>query len=228
MKNNKKIVRNMAVFCAKSMLRNAGIDIESWHKYDKEPLGSTTEHILSDVFKEQTDYRTLLDHYSEALQGNENAYFSYADFCDKNHAIRIDGAGNIILYFYQDRPQIGTPWDYPHLITRIGTVDDNATSRSVLNDLKKLSALDFFMKYYIRGKENADCINSIPEGYLVNGFLKIIVDDHITFQWVDLLLNYHEKYIADSWAETKEDIIKDLTNMSLLKFGKKYLACWGR
>ena len=63
---------------------------------------------------------------------------------------------------------------------------------------------------------------------MVNGFLKIIVDDHITFQWVDSLLNYHEKYIADSWAETKEDIIKDLTNMSLLKFGKKYLAFWGR
>lgn len=228
MNKDKKIVRNMGVFCSESKLRIAGFAIVEGDPYKKKPSDSTRDYILSEVFKEQADCRTLLNFYSDALKGNENIYFSFAIFCDKNHAVRIDQNGNILLYYYQDRPQIGVPWDYPHLITPIGTVEKNVPSCSVMNDLKKLSALDYLLKYYVREAENVHSIDAVSEGFLVNEFLKIIIDDHITFQWIDSFCNHHEEYIADSWAETKEDIIKDLTNINLLKFGKKYIGFWGR
>lgn len=230
MKNSTEIVRNFSVFCAESKLRNAGIEIELEHSYKQKPLISISaiNRILIDLYNEQADYRTLLIYYSEALQGNENVYFSYADFCDKNHAIRINTDGHILLYYYQDRPQIGLPWDYPHLITYIGAVDKNVSSCSVMNDLKELSALDYLLKYYVREAERVHSMDAVSDGYLVNGFLRIIIDDHITFQWIDSFNNHHEEYIADSWAETKEDIINDLTNINLLQFGRKYIGFWGR
>ena len=78
MKNSTEIVRNFSVFCAESKLRNAGIEIELEHSYKQKPLISISaiNRILIDLYNEQADYRTLLIYYSEALQGNENVYFS--------------------------------------------------------------------------------------------------------------------------------------------------------
>ena len=132
------------------------------------------------------------------------------------------------MYFYQDEIQIGIPWEYPHLITRIGSLNENVNLCSVLDDIENLSILDFFLKYYIRREECVYCINSISEGYLINGFLRIIINEHITLQWMDSYKNNQEQYIADLWWETREDVLKDMTNLCLLKFGKKYIGFWGR
>lgn len=219
----------MDVFCSMSKLSNAGFAIIKKDPYKEQPSESTREYILSDVFHEQADYRTLLNAYSDALKGNENIYFSFAVFCDKRHAVRIDEEGNILLYFYQDTPEVYVPWDYPHLITRIGTVAANTAPRSVLKDFQKnKSALDYLLEYYIGVKKTEYRVEEIPEGYLINDFLKILIDTHITFQWTDSMQNQHEQYIADVWAHTKKEILKDLTTMSLLKFGKIYHGFWGR
>lgn len=227
MKNKTKIVRNFAVFCALSKLRDLKDEVAHKQKKNK-VLNDRIEYILSIVFKEQANYDILQHYYLEALQSKENIYFSFAYFCDKKHAIRIDGSGNILLYFYQDNIRIGVPWNYPHLITCIGTTDKYANLYSFVHEFKKMSTLDYFLKYFLHKDKSTHVINSICEGYLVDGFLKIIIDDHITFQWEDSSHNCQEKYIADSWGWTKKDIICDLTNIPLLKFGKKYAGYWGR
>lgn len=232
MKSSKKIVRNKAVFCAMSKFRNASNKNTLAHQCEKEPFELIIEHILSDIFEEQVSYQTLLYYYEDALLGNDNVFFSHAYFCDTVHAIRLDKERKILLYFYQDKIRMGKkpvlPWEYPHLITCIGTADDNMNIYSVLLDLKSISVLDFFLKYFIHSTKRELTINQIANGYLVNDSLKIIINDHITFQWIESPQIHQEMYIADSWGETKEEIMDNLTHMSFLKFGKEYLAFWGR
>lgn len=228
MLKNKKIVRNYAVFCAESLIRNRRVDIREESKGKIKKVNFTKEYVLSGIFKEETDYDTLMHYYFEAFYGKENQYFSLARFYDKKHAIRIDKDNNIILYYYQDLPRITVPWNYPHLITCIGTIDKDVTISSVLKDLKKMSALDFLLKYYLKKKEAIHKINPIKEGYFIDDFLKIIVDMHVTFHWLDSNNNWQEQYISDPWWSTKEEIIYDLTSMNLLKYGKKYDGFWGR
>ena len=132
------------------------------------------------------------------------------------------------MYFYQDRLKLGIPWEYPHLITCIGFANANLSLRSVLNDLKNVFAFDFFFKYYFHRCNYGHSIACISEGYLIDGFLKIVINEHITFQWKDSDNNIREQYIADSWSEPNEDILRDMTNMNLIKFGKEYIGFWGR
>ncbi len=223
----KKIVRNMPVFSSESLLLFAGIEYEK-----KQPI-STIEHILSDIFHEETDYQSLLHHYDNALKGIENAHFSHAFFCDMKHAIRIDENGRILLYYYQDQINIGIPWTYPHQITQIGTFEEpesneDETLSLLLKDLKTLSALSFLLKYYFHMPQSECRIQAVAEGYIVNDFLQIILDSHITFEWIDSQNEKTGLYIADTWWETNENIMRDLTTMSLLEFGKKYAGFWGR
>ena len=140
---NKKIVRNYAVFCSESLIRNKIIDVRAKSNGKIKKVNFTKEYVLSDIFKEEADYDTLMHHYSEACKGKENQYFSFVYFIDKKHAIRIDENNNIILYYYQDLPRIGIPWNYPHLITCIGTTDKDATLISVINELKRMPTHDF-------------------------------------------------------------------------------------
>ena len=228
LKTEKGIVRNFSVFCSESKLRNRRDDIKSRNSGKIQMSDSALKYILSDVFGELADYDTLCHYYSEALQGRENQYFSFADFCDKKHAIRIDSDNNILLYNYQDEPQIGIPWNYPHLIACIGSIDKNTDLNSVMKDLSEMSTLDFLLKYYFHRTDSIRTITPVDDGYFVDGFMKIIIDDHISFKWVDLNHNDQEKYIADPWWASKEDIIRDLTSMNLLKFGKEYIGFWGR
>ena len=217
----------MSVFCSESLLLSAGIEYKN-----KQPI-STIEHILSHMFHEDADYQTLLYHYDKALQGIENVYFSHAFFCDMKHAIRIDEKRRILLYYYQDQINIGVPWAYPHQITLIGTLAELAsnkddTLRLLLKDLNTLPTLSFFLKYYLHMPHSQYDIQVAEKGYIVNQFLYIILDNHITFEWID---SQHEKkglYIADTWWEPNERIIEDLTTINLLEFGKKYAGFWGR
>lgn len=222
----KKIVRNMPVFCSESLLLFADIENE------KKPV-STIEHILSDIFHEETDYQSLLQQYDNALKGMENAYFSYASFCDMKHAIRIDETGRVLLYYYQDQLSIGIPWTYPHQITQIGTLEktegnEDETWGLLLKDLNTLPTLSFLLKYYLHMPQSRYCMQTVEEGYIVNDFLKIILDSHITFEWMDSQNEQMGLYIADTWWETNEQIMEDLTSMNLLEFGKKYNGFWGR
>lgn len=226
--SGKKIVRNYAVFCAESKLINKRIDVRAKSNGKIKKVNFTKEYVLSDIFKEEADYDTLMHHYSEAHQGKENQYFPFAYFIDKKHAIRIDENNNIIFYYYQDLPRIGVPWNYPHLITRIGTADKDATLLSVINDLKRMTTLDFLLKYFFKKTEFDHKIDEIEEGYLIDGFLKIIADPHVVFCWLDSDNNWQEQYISDPWWSTKEEVLHDLTSMNLMKYGKKYEGFWGR
>lgn len=228
MLNNKKIVRNYAVFCSESLIRNKRIDIRAKSNGKIKKVNFTREYILSNMFKEEADYNTLMQHYFEARQGKENQHFSIAYFLDKKHTIRIDENNNIIFYYYQDLPRIGIPWNYPHSITCIGRADNGQTLRSVIKDLKKLPALDFLLKYYFKKSEVDHKIDEIEDGYLIDGFLKIIANPHVVFCWLDSDNNWQEQYISDPWWSTKEEVLYDLTNMNLLKYGKKYDGFWGR
>ena len=142
----KRIVRNMSVFSSESVLMWAGVDSE------RKQSTSTIEHVLADIFHEQTDYQSLLRYYGDALKGIENTYFSYAHFLDAKHAIQIGDNGQILLYYYQDQINIGIPWVYPHQITQIGMIEKAEGSKDVilnrlLNDLQTLSVLSFLLKY---------------------------------------------------------------------------------
>lgn len=218
-----KPVRNFSVFCAESMIRIMQDEIE------KRAGTSATEFILQNVFKEQTDLETLRTAYSEAVGGKENFYFPLAYFCDKKHAVRIEN-GKILLYSYQDVVDIGVPWDYPHLITEIGSTPQGSDLTTVMNDLKKRSALDFLLKYYYHQAIGEHAVRTIPYGFVVDDDFEIRIDDHdhITFQILNSDRDVKEKYIADAWNESPEVILHDLLNMDLLKFGKKYLAFWGK
>ncbi|MBQ8414618.1 MAG: hypothetical protein IJX58_05170, partial [Clostridia bacterium] len=88
--SGKKIVRNYAVFCSESLIRNKRIDVRTKSNGKIKKVNFTKEYVLSDIFKEEADYDTIMHHYSEARQGKENQYFSIAYFIDKKHAIRID------------------------------------------------------------------------------------------------------------------------------------------
>jgi len=222
------IVRNHAVFCASSKLIIHNIEIESMHLCNDNVDDSAIKCILHDIFEEPIEYDCLLNYYSEALYGIENVCFSYAHIYDTKHAIRIDKDNNILLYYYQDTIPLGIPWDYPHLITCIGSLDDNGEISAVLNDLKELSTLDFLLKYYIHENTNALIIKPICEGYRVNDFLSVIIDTHISFEWTDSNHCRQKKYIADTWGETNDDIISDLTSMNLIDFGKEYDGFWGK
>ena len=226
--SGKKIVRNYAVFCSESLIRNKRIDIRAKSNGKIKKVNFTKEYVLSDIFKEEADYDTLMHHYSEARQGKENQYFPFAYFIDKKHAIRIDENNNVVLYYYQDLPRIGVPWNYPHLITRIGTADKCATLRSVINDFKKLSTLDFLLKYCFKKTEVDHKIDEIEEGYLIDGFLKVIANPHVVFCWLDSDNNWQEQYISDPCWSTKEEVLHDLTSMNFLKYGKKYVGFFGR
>ena len=226
--SGKKIVRNYAVFCSESLIRNKRIDVRAKSNGKIKKVNFTKEYVLSDIFKEEADYDTLMHHYSEARQGKENQYFPFAYFIDKKHAIRIDENNNVVLYYYQDLPRIGVPWNYPHLITRIGTADKCATLRSVINDFKKLSTLDFLLKYCFKKTEVDHKIDEIEEGYLIDGFLKVIANPHVVFCWLDSDNNWQEQYISDPCWSTKEEVLHDLTSMNFLKYGKKYVGFFGR
>ncbi len=227
---HKKVVRNYNVFCSQSKIWNSEIDIDadSLHRFGRRLSEHDVNRILSEVFEEKLDCQALMRYYSDAVRGKENPYFWRADFLDKKHAVRVDGDGNILLYYYQDRPRLGLPWDYPHLITCIGKIGENGNQAEVLNDIIKLSALDFLLKYYIGAGTEANSFSPVSDGYMVNGFLKVHIKDHVVFEWINSEDAHKEKYISDQWWYTKEEVMHDLETQNLLKYGKEYDAFWGR
>ena len=182
---HKKVVRNYNVFCSKSKIWNSEIDIDvdSVHRFGKKLSERDVNRILSEVFGEKFDSQALRHYYSEAVRGRDNPYFLRADFLDKKHAVRVDGDGNIILYYYQDRPCLGLPWDYPHLITCIGKIGENGSQAEVLKDIKKLSALNFLLKYYIGAGTEVHSTSPMSDGYMINDVLKITFQWRVVFEW---------------------------------------------
>ena len=227
---HKKVVRNYNVFCSKSKIWNSEIDIDvdSVHRFGKKLSERDVNRILSEVFGEKFDSQALRHYYSDAVCGKENPYFLRADFLDKKHAVRVDGDGNIILYYYQDRPCLGLPWDYPHLITCIGKIGENGSQAEVLKDIKKLSALNFLLKYYIGAGTEVHSTSPMSDGYMVNGFLKVHIKDHVVFEWTTPENVHRDEYISDQWWYTAEEVMHDLETQSLLRYGKEYDAFWGR
>lgn len=227
---HKKVVRNYNVFCSKSKIWNSEIDIDvdSAHRFGKKLSERDVNRILSEVFGEKLDSQALMHYYSDAVRGKENPYFLRAGFLDKDHAVRVDNDGNILLYYYQDRPRLGLPWDYPGLITCIGKIGENGSQAEVLKDIKKLSALDFLLKYYIGAETGAHSISPVSDGYMINDFLKVTCKWRVVFEWINSEDVHKEKYISGKWWYTKEEVMHDLETKNLLKYGKKYDAFWGR
>ena len=182
--------------------------------------------ILSEVFGEKFDSQALRHYYSDAVRGRDNPYFLRAGFLDKDHAVRVDNDGNILLYYYQDRPRLGLPWDYPGLITCIGKIGENEGPDEVLKDIKKLPVLDFLLKYYIGTETGAHSISTVSDGYMINDFLKVTCKWRVVFEWINSEDVHKEKYISDQWWYTKEEVMHDLETKNFLKYGKKYDAFW--
>ena len=97
---HKKVVRDFHVWCAKSKIRISGIGIGtgSAHRFGKKLSERDVNRILSEVFGEKFDSQALRHYYSEAVRGRDNPYFLRAGFLDKDHAVRVDNDGNILLY----------------------------------------------------------------------------------------------------------------------------------
>ena len=225
---HKKVVRNYNVFCSKSKIWNSEIDInvDSVHRFGKKLSERDVNRILSEVFGEKFDSQALRHYYSEAVRGRDNPYFLRAGFLDKDHAVRVDNDGNILLYYYQDRPRLGLPWDYPGLITCIGKIGENESPDEVLKDIKKLPVLDFLLKYYIGAETGAHSISTVSDGYMINDVLKITFQWRVVFEWINSEDVHKEKYISDQWWYTKEEVMHDLETKNFLKYGKKYDAFW--
>lgn len=225
---HKKVVRDFHVWCAKSKIRISGIGIGtgSAHRFGKKLSERDVNRILSEVFGEKFDSQALRHYYSEAVRGRDNPYFLRAGFLDKDHAVRVDNDGNILLYYYQDRPRLGLPWDYPGLITCIGKIGENESQAEVLTNIKKLSALDFLLKYYIGAGTGVHSTSPMSDGYMVNGFLKVHIKDHVVFEWTNPENVHRDEYISDQWWYTAEEVMHDLETKNFLKYGKKYDAFW--
>lgn len=225
---HKKVVRDFHVWCAKSKIRisEIGGGTDWAHRFGKNFSERDVDRILSEVFGEKLDSQTLMHYYSDAVRGKANPYFWCAAFLDKDHAVRVDDDGNILLYYYQDRPRLGLPWDYPGLITCIGKIAENGSPDEVLKDIKKLPVLDFLLKYYIGAETGTHSISTVSDGYMINDFLKVTIKWRVVFEWINSEDVHKEKYISDQWWYTKEEVMHDLETPNLLKYGKKYDAFW--
>lgn len=138
---------------------------------------------------------------------------------DKRYTIAEDS-------YYQDRPRLGLPWDYPGLITCIGKIGENESPDEVLKDIKKLPVLDFLLKYYIGAETGAHSISTVSDGYMINDVLKITFQWRVVFEWINSEDVHKEKYISDQWWYTAEEVMHDLETKNFLKYGKKYDAFW--
>ena len=223
MKNRFKIVRNSPVFCAESVIKNILKDSKANRKAVR---AFSKDEILSQAFGEDIGYDSLCAYYLSALQGIDNCYFSSAYFFDKTHAIRVDEDNKVLLYYYQDILHIGIPWNYPHKITCIGYSDEGTPLCTVIDDLKQMCIHDFLLKYYIK-KENVHDISRAESGCFI-GNIKILIDEHIVFQWQDDIGIIKELYIADSWYYSTDQILADTMRLNLLEFGRKYCGFWGK
>lgn len=223
----KGIVRNKAVFCASSKLFNEG-QITFKRVFGNIVISSPKEIYLASLFEEQLCYEDLKLCFDEAAKGKDNYYFSTAFFLDKNHAVRIDDQNNILLYFYCDKFKMDIHWAYPHLITCLGKTHHDLSTMNICRDVKKLSTLGFIFKYFLEISEQTFEIKHTQEGYVINDAFWIVIDEHITLRWLDNKKQLHEKYLSDSWFFSRKEIINDLRTKNILKFGRKYVAFWGR
>lgn len=220
-----QIARNRAVFCMLSRMQNMGICID-YSLEDIPDIQWTRDVVLRKICHEDLSYNELYQHYCDATNGIENEYFSKVYPVDDSHFIRITKENEIIMYQYQDRIHTGGNrlflWDYPHLIWCIGHAD-KSQAKQICDDYRTMSVIDFFMNYRIGRRADALHITKKADGtFDVDGFFHICIHQHVVFKCIDAQDTLREYYVSDTWWETDEEIISDLSKLSVLSFSEKY------
>lgn len=224
------IVRNSSVFCLNSLIRNDYPNFRSDIKKMKSGLitqESLSENLLR-LFGENKTYAEMKELYYSLMKGEENEEFSFGYSVDRSHVIVINEDKDILLYYYQDFLRVAKqplfPWEYPDSISKIGNSLGFSTEE-VLSDFQILSFLDFFIKYNVKPNHllKDHSIAHDNNTYIVDDYLTIAIDSHVNFHY-----STTEEYISDVWWYDDEEIIRDITTMTLLQYGKKYTGYWGR
>ena len=224
------IVRNNSVFCMKSFIMNHYPNFLSDIKKMKSGLitqESLAENLLW-LFRENKTYAEMIELYYSLMKGEKNEEFSFGYSVDRNHVIVINESKDILVYYYQDFLRVAKqplfPWDYPHMISKIGN-SLGFSSEEVLLDFQTLCCLDFFIKYnaITNRLPNTHSIARNDSTYIIDDILSITIDSHVVFCY-----STNATYISDSWWYDEKEIIRDLTSMTLLQYGKKYTGYWGR
>lgn len=231
----RELVRNHAVFCLESRMRNVLNDKrlrKGKYKSIAQVLKNhSKEEILSKVCLETKPYSEMLSLFASANESQEdNDMFVFAFRLDDDCFIKVDRLSRIIIYYYQDRYRIDGeslfPWDYPHKISCLG-VSKNKDNQALI-DFLELNVIDYFLKYTpnLFGSCQQLKKNEADGIYVATESLSILLDSQIVLHITDQNGCVEKRYIADTWWYNDAEILSDLLNMSIFEFGKKYTAYW--
>ena len=224
---NVEAVRNHSVFCAESVFYNKYNDAEC-ENIESFLKKHTYDEILTSVCGETKSYSLLKSKYYQALTestGNSEFVFTYR--LSDNYNIYIDD--RIFVYFFQDDLKIGNDrifsWRYLHCINCIGK-RNGYSDDEIIDDFLNMNSVDFYIKY------SMDTLIGEPYKpeerihgnafYLIRDEIGVEIGEHI------VIYNKDNKgiYIADTWWYGDEEIISDLSKLSIIEFGRKYKAFW--
>lgn len=186
----KECIRNHPVFCMGSVFCSRLNDPHGYYwnyKSVSELLASHSRNeILTLVCKEDKNEETLTDLFEQAKKSKtDNEAFVFANKIDGRYALRVDSEKRILLYCFQDRVRIGRrkifPWDWPHVITEIGTQGD-CREEEIAKDFKRLSPFQFMAKYeFHRSPAPGSAVRREDRIYKFSDLpLAIQIDGHIT------------------------------------------------
>lgn len=230
----KECIRNHPVFCMGSVFCSRLNDPHGYYwnyKSVSELLASHSRNeILTLVCKEDTNEETLTALFEQAKKSKtDNEAFVFANKIDGRYALRVDSEKRILLYCFQDRVRIGRrkifPWDWPHVITEIGTQGD-CREEEIAKDFKRLSPFQFMAKYeFHRSPAPGSAVRREDRIYKFSDLpLAIQIDEHITL--IDPRDGGRKKYLADSWGYTDEEILHSFQKMPMRDFGNRFHAYW--
>lgn len=191
------------------------------------------DEILSLMCAEEQNYDFLQNKYVECLNNSKsNDYFVEAFKLNRSYNILVND--KIYICYFQDRIRLRSrkifPWDYPHCITEIG-YSYNYSASEIIKDFLRLDFVRFYLKY----NENIEIKKPFKSGDVSqkNGVFNIadilnfsMLDSHITLHISSKNSLTQDRYIADVWGYSDEEIIKDLISLPIMKFGQKYRAYW--
>jgi hypothetical protein len=237
MKIKKQFIRNHAVPC---MWSRFGFSINDRYalngKYSsvKELIKyHPRDEILSIVCTEEQNYDFLKDKYLECLKNSKsNDYFVETFKLNRSYNIFVND--NIYIYYFQDRIRLRSrkifPWDYPHCITEIGH-SYNYSASEIIKDFLRLDYVRFYLKYNenikIKKPFKLDDISQKNGVFNIADILSFsMLDSHVTLHTSSKTSLPQNRYIADVWNYSDEEITRDLISLPIIKFGRKYHAYW--
>lgn len=222
----KEIVPKSSLQCLKSLM----LIKYSYNKYQS--INDffnvhTREEILKDLFNINYSYEMINMRYDDACNMmKDNDFFVLSYKINDSYNLKI--SEKIQIFYYDERFEINGNklfrWDYPEKISCLGNRFDYG-DEEIMSDFISLNMISYYLKYCLGHKNikqwTLNNIVSTNTGYIVNDVLSIVLDEHISFFHDD-----RHTYISDTWWNTNEEIINDLSNMSPAEFGVKYKAFW--